>query len=281
MPPHENYQLLSIMPSVCVQIWHFVSRLSLSLSSVLWCLLYSHHICVCCCGRISPSQCLLYLEAKHYQSVQLAACDSILTDLQLSKQSPLFLSRSFFCLSPPPLPFSLTSLTNLSCLSSLHSFHLFLLSFRLFSPSYFKPISVQSNLSQSLPFLLCLYCFFIHFNRSIFTQFIFFSFLLAFFWVSFPLFFSIFWSALLVFIGVSSWSASLLPSTLAPFQFSPHLFHSQCLSGTLYPTRLRNESFITLSKASLKKHQTMQLLIWEETSNYLLLHPWICVQRQP
>lgn len=35
MPPHENYQLLSIMLSVCVQIWHFVSRLSLSLASVL------------------------------------------------------------------------------------------------------------------------------------------------------------------------------------------------------------------------------------------------------
>lgn len=60
-----------------------------------------------------------------------------------------------------------------------------------------------------------------------------------------------------LFIGVhwclSSCSYSLLSSALAPFQFSPHLFHPQSLSGTLYPTKQRNESFITLSKSLLKQ----------------------------
>ena len=38
---------------------------------------------------------VLYLEPKRYQTVQLVLCDSILTDLLLSKQSPLFLFCSF------------------------------------------------------------------------------------------------------------------------------------------------------------------------------------------
>lgn len=57
---------------------------------------------------------VLYLEPKRYQAVQLALCDSILTDLQLSKQSPLFL----FCSFSAQLPRPSLSLLHLSPVSS-------------------------------------------------------------------------------------------------------------------------------------------------------------------
>lgn len=106
-------------------------------------LLFSPSLVCCCCGRISTSQGLLYLEAEHYQSAQLAACDSILTDLQLSKQSCLFLSHSFFCLSPPPLSF-LSYLCHRPLFSphSAPSIFFFPLRYVIFPPSYFKPISL-------------------------------------------------------------------------------------------------------------------------------------------
>ena len=85
---------------------------------VLWCLPFILALLApVVVARISPSRSLLYLEAKHYQSAQPAASDSILTDLQLSKQSPLFLSRSFLCLPAclhPLSDFPLTSLADLS-----------------------------------------------------------------------------------------------------------------------------------------------------------------------
>lgn len=131
------------------------------LPSVLRCLFYSHHLC--CCGRISPSRRLLYLEAKHYQSVQLAACDSILTDQQHSKQPPLFMSRSFVCLSATPLSFFLTSLIVLSFLFTP------LLTFPLLSSFLYY---LHQSQCFFLPFLPCLYCFFMYFNLSVLVSFI-------------------------------------------------------------------------------------------------------------
>lgn len=135
-----NYQLLSAYAfCMCTDLAFCIP----SFSPRCWdASLYSHRLGVCCCASISPSQCLLYLEAEHYQSLQLAACDFILTDLQRSQQSPLFLSRSFF--RPPPFsPFLFTP-------SLLIPFFLSL------SPSYLKPISVLFSSLCSL-FALCLY----------------------------------------------------------------------------------------------------------------------------
>lgn len=104
-----------------------------------------------CCGRISPSQSLLYLEAKHYQSLQLAACDSILTDLQRSKQSP-------FCLVHFSTPHPQTHLSDLS-----HCPHLSIQFYHL-NNIYSYPFlpSLKYFLACLPPFYLSLKCSIVH-----------------------------------------------------------------------------------------------------------------------
>lgn len=153
---HTNERLVST-DALCVPAaLAFFCAVCLSSCVVLCCVacVFSpHHLCVCCCVRISPSESLLYLEAKHYQSLQLAACDSILTDLQRSKQSPLFLSRSFFCLHPTPLLF-LSPPSPSSLFSPLGYFYLFF--FSLSSRSYFHLRTSNPSLFLFSPFFLCL-----------------------------------------------------------------------------------------------------------------------------
>ena len=63
-----------------------------------------------------------------------------------------------------------------------------------------------------------------------------------------------------------------------PHHFSPHLYHPRCLSGTLHPCPARAPHRFE-TNLRWNKHQTTQLLIREETSNYLLLHPGIRAQK--
>lgn len=152
----------------CVQILHFC--ITSFFPQCCEASFYSHHLCVCCCGRISPSQSLLYLEAEPYQSLQLAACDSILTDLQRSNQSPLFLSRSFFLpiSTTHPLSFSHATLTVLYFLfspfgSTLLSFHLF-----FFRPQVLYHIHPYTLLSSFFFLFVSSYTLISLFHRSLF-----------------------------------------------------------------------------------------------------------------
>lgn len=171
---------------------------------------------------LCPNQTIsvLYLEPRRYRTLQLALCDSILTDLRLSKQSPHFCFAHFLLSYTPSLFLSHISH---QCLS-------------LLLPFWFS-ICVFNILIAPVPSSLIM---------------IFFSFHLSTFSLhNLPL-------CTGVVICVSA-------SSRHPIRYIVHnprvssLWENLCWS----------------------KHRTTQLLIREETSNYLLLHPWIFVWRQP
>lgn len=137
---HENHQLLSITLSVCVQL--MPPLFSRSLCLLLW---------------QYQSILVLYLETKHYQNY---SWPPILTDLQLLRQSPVFLSRSFFHLCPPPLSFSLTFLPHPSL------YHLpFFPSIFFFSLSGYFDLHTSRKILFFSPFF-----FFVLLNYSVVTH---------------------------------------------------------------------------------------------------------------
>lgn len=197
---------------------------------------------------------------KALSAPQPATCDSILTDLQLSRQSPVFLSRSFFRLCPPPLSLLLShsslihlSLLFLPLLPSFSFLFQVILTFILQAKFCFSPFSfLFFCLITLLPRVLFSYLTFffpfqLHHFISHIVQMILPCFNCQF--VSFPLHIKALYCCSLVPISLLLFSSLSLKS----LQISPHLFHPQFLSGTLYPTRQRNERCGTLSKSLLKQ----------------------------
>lgn len=117
--------------------------------------LYSQHPCVCCGGCISPSQSLLYLEAKALS--ELTAGRLRFTPDRSTAFKPIFSSRLAHSSSPDPLSLQLASLTVFSFILSP------VVPSLLLSSTAFKSCLtfVHSSTSQLclLIYLCCLFCF--------------------------------------------------------------------------------------------------------------------------